>query len=623
MADKKKELQEIDEELARLDAKIAELDNIILDEPDDEDEGADMQDILNQVKKAQDKKPKSTPTNSASQESDVDDFVDDIFKDEEESSDEDEESSETKNKNNDEEKSEEQKDDEEQSDEKKSEDKKKDEDEEDDYEPEQKKKDNKKEDSKEKSDLDASDDVDSNTDAPNKSEGDKAKADKPEAKDSGKDLTKPDKQPSGRFGDTPPGQSGKVAEKAGEEATKKAGEEATKQATKTAVTNTATTATTTAGAGAAAGGSAAGGAVAIGAVGWWVVLIILVIVLLVIIISTVLAWIEGKTSADALQSNPYITNEHFYGLRTAYIDDEPLSNALQLSYKQYVVDVLERIDDDGTITLNISLPADGFDNSTEVDTHITNMSLAIGNIIATGSSDYNIESFMETLYPNINYFGFTDQNKTDVTAFFKSYLGGVVTVNGGNLNTSIDTAVNTLTYMSNLCQKVMIKDEIAEENGLYDLESKKYVGSVYMANKDVTLSGLSYVINNQNADKTSTTKLISYENSSETILMEKEVQENGQDINVFDPAGNPKISLKAFTSIDSENISQFSDGISLFEAMKLIEKSGNQYFRQAEFTFDSETLTLYTWKPADETSLYLEFTSNFSFMYGEFNLKVE
>ena len=52
----------------------------------------------------------------------------------------------------------------------------------------------------------------------------------------------------------------------------------------------------------------------------------------------------ASTEPEYMTENHSITSEYFYGIRAAYVDEEILINSLQLSYKQYVVDVIEYID---------------------------------------------------------------------------------------------------------------------------------------------------------------------------------------------------------------------------------------------------------------------------------------
>ena len=356
-----------------------------------------------------------------------------------------------------------------------------------------------------------------------------------------------------------------------------------------------------------------------------ILLIIVVIIIIFVLVFAIAAWWSGKTSEDALKTNSYITSEYFYGIRTAYADDQVLLDSLQLSYKQYAVDIINQLGENPNITIEISLP-DNFDNSTEINPVITNISLAIGNIVANNLAGYSGVSFT-TIYPNISHFGLTQYQSDVLNDFLDDYLinNNIINVEDGvNLSAELAnvTSSDELSYMFTLCEKVMIKDFISSNSGLDGIEKTWFVGSVYMPNTTITLSDMSYTINNQHADRTLSVKLIEVSNETENILVEKSFDENSSDVEIFNPPNNTKVTLQKFASINEDDLSMYSQGLTLFDAIKLIPED-EQYFKQIEIDNNGSKVTVHTWKPADKSSLYLEFTSNEPFMFGEFNLKVE
>ena len=378
------------------------------------------------------------------------------------------------------------------------------------------------------------------------------------------------------------------------------------------------------------GGASKGGGIikalaAIGPYGWLAILIVLVIIIVFLIVVAVVAWIDGKTNENALKTNSYITSEHFYGIRTAYVDDQALLDALQLSYKQYAVDLITQLGEHPDIAIKISLP-NNFDNSTAINPLITNISLTIGNIVANNLTGYSGVSFA-TIYPSINHFGLTQDQSNVLNDFLDDYLinNNIVSVETGvDLSTELAnvTSSHELSYMFTLCEKVMIKDFISSNSGLDGIEKTWFVGSVYMPNTAITLSDMSYTINNQHADRTLSVKLIEVSNGTENILIEKSFDENSSDVEIFNPPNNTKVKLQKFTSINEENLRMYSQGLTLFDAIKLMPED-EQYFKQVEINNNGSEITVYTWKPTDENALYLEFDSVGRFIFGEFSLNIE
>jgi len=348
----------------------------------------------------------------------------------------------------------------------------------------------------------------------------------------------------------------------------------------------------------------------------WVLLAAVVIVLIFSIISSVAAIFQEKTNPDNMKENAYITSEYFYGVRNVYVDDDALLNSLQLSYKQLSIDVLNKIDLNIDVKVNISLPSTPIDNLTNVDEKIVDMSIAIGNIVATGSSEYNVD--FGTLYPNIDHFGLTAEESELVGDFLVSYFDSqsIISITG-TLTTEqlVDNALSSdeLKYMYNVCEKVMIKDELANENGLSNIEQRKYLASIYMPNRDITINGSSYAIVNQNEDYSTNIKLIEHNNGSIITHLDTTTE---SDTEIIDGLSSNPVTIKQFTSINSSNIQDYSSGISLFDAIKSHPTAINH------FSKDSDT-GIYTWIPKDSSLLYLTFNTSGQFIFTEFAIDIQ
>ena len=378
-----------------------------------------------------------------------------------------------------------------------------------------------------------------------------------------------------------------------------------------------------AGAAGAAGSGAGGGIIAGLGFGWWIVLIVLVVILIIVIVITVIAYLQAKTDPDNMKSNEYVTSEYFYGTRSVYIDEQALTDSLQLSYKQYVIDVITNIETNNPeVDIIITLPNldenNILNNSTPIDENITDMSIGIANIIATGSSEYQYSDF-SVLYSKIDYFGLTQEQGEQVNAFLIEYFTtntDLITSSSGeaNINQLINSAVGSpeLQYIYNRCEKVMIKDEIASENGQENIEQRQYIASIYMPNKDIVIEKSTYTIASFYDSFSVTSKLIEENGGTQKIHSDKKTL-NGAEIIAAVSLG--WVNLNKFTSIDTENIDAFSSGMSLFDALKMSENY-KQYFTQ-----DAET-QIYSWKPTDSSLLYFTYEADKMFIFTDFDLNV-
>ncbi len=359
----------------------------------------------------------------------------------------------------------------------------------------------------------------------------------------------------------------------------------------------------------------------------WILLALLIIIVIIILIFCVVAAvgvIASKLDPANMINNEYLTSEYFYGRRIVYIDDDALANSLELSYKQYVVDVITNFEDNNpNVDITITLPElNGgviADNSIAIGQHISNLSLGIANIVANNSNDYVGVDFA-TLYPLINYFGFSDGQHSSVANFIADYIvlcGLYSTSESVDMLSLIKTTIDTdadLQYMHHQYEKVMIKDEIASKDGLADVAQRQYVASIYMPNTNIEITRVTYTLVNENEEFDTSIKLIELNNGSEKIHLDNGLKNDNTSL--FNGFTIGKVSLNRFESIDVSNISRFSSGLSLFEAVKSLP-SDTECFKQ-----DAETGT-YSWKPLDSSVLYLEFEANNKFIYSEFDIAVK
>ncbi len=437
---------------------------------------------------------------------------------------------------------------------------------------------------------------------------------------------------SGRFGDSVADTSSNVSQLSSSATNNLAGSSTISQAT-TATTSSASIGATagastgvagagaaagTAGAGAAAGagGAAAGAGAGAGGIlaAAWPALLIILLVIVIIVISAAIAMAFDDEYRDGLASFNNITNEHFYGMRLIYEDADILTNSLQLSYKQYIVDILSLADDETGVSLNISLP-ENFDNSSNIDENIINMSIGIGNIVANNDDSYEDIEFA-SLYQDIQYFGLTSSQAESVHEFIINYLqaNNILTITSSASVADIINNVATkseLQYIYNICEKIIIEDVLATSDGLPNFDKHKYIACIYMPNTEVTAEGMAYRVNVENEDIVEF-KLIYNSNGTENILLEDSADKSWNDtVEYAEVDENVEVYLEQFNQIDSSNLNLYSNGISLFDAVKL---SNNH--------FNKNSQDIYVWLPNSENLLYLTFNSTNIFAFNEFNIEV-
>ena len=377
-------------------------------------------------------------------------------------------------------------------------------------------------------------------------------------------------------------------------------------------------------AGAGAGAGAAGGAVAGGiAAGGWVILIILLIVILLVAVVAVVAYLNKRADPENMGTNTIITSEYFYGTRSIYIDENILTAQLQLSYKQYIIDVVENFEENNlSIDITIELPqlteVEIFTNETIVDEHITNLSLGIANIVATGSSEYSNIDF-NALYPQIQYFGLSAEQLTLAQTLISDYIVNNSLYSTQDAGASVGDLIKTtitddedLQYILNRAEKVMIKDTIATEEGLQGIKIQQYIANIYMPNKDIVIESSSYIISSTAEEFNATSKLIEENNGTETIHREKETEDNRDIITGFISG---KLNIKKFTNIDENNLEAFSAGMSLFSALRLSAEYKNFFTVNAD--------GIYTWKPNCDSLYYLTFEAETPFIFTDFDMNVK
>ena len=354
----------------------------------------------------------------------------------------------------------------------------------------------------------------------------------------------------------------------------------------------------------------------------------LFLVILIMAIAGTIAGAAASVEPEYMTEGYCITSENFYGIRTAYIDETILSDALEQSYKQYVIDILEDIDNTQSISITITLPDTSenkpLTNETPVGEHIETMSLGVAKIAAGKSVSDTITDFT-LLYPEIDYFGLTEKEVEDVNDFITKYLTDYSIVDTGESSATIaelvDIATEKLTYINNLCEKVMICDYIAEDSGLKDVKELIYVGSIYMPNKDITITSLSTAVSTTTPEFPVTAECIA--KNGENIIFSKSGTSFSDDGKlILDSIDDSIVEVSKFTNIDTDNTEAFINGVSLFEALRLGSKEGKDYSLFFQKQIIDDDTEIYTWIPASENIMYITYESTSPFIFNDLILEI-
>lgn len=350
--------------------------------------------------------------------------------------------------------------------------------------------------------------------------------------------------------------------------------------------------------------------------------IFVIILAIMIACSGSAAGAEGSTQPENMTESYSITSEYFYGTRSVYIDDSALISALQQSYKQYVIDIITDIETDNP-SIDITLEIPEIDEETkepkplgEVSaTHYNNMSIAIGNIVASNSNNYTGISF-ETLYPQIAYFGLTESQVSSTNDFLTKYFTDnnlvILGESGKTIDQLIDEAIadEKLQYILNICEKVMLKDEIATENGIEGIQQRNYLASIYMPNSNITITGNSVCVATTTPENTINFSSIIKTGETFTELSHASTLDDGK--NLIDPIDGSSKTLSKFTAIDGNNAEALSSEVSLFEAIRLLSAD----------LFTKNDNNIYTWMPTIDNFMYLEFEGSSPFIFTDWKMDV-
>ena len=355
--------------------------------------------------------------------------------------------------------------------------------------------------------------------------------------------------------------------------------------------------------------------------------------IILIVVAAVMAL--AQTIQDRLNNifgggpNAYIsspagsTDEDFFGGRIIYKNDEQADVEIEISYKNYVCNVLIDVAKTQNINLKLQLPEniDTLENQ-----YVTQCVVAIVNAVTTPTDgDYTTENYKQGI-STINHFGFTQAEKTAANSAIKTYLfSNLANIfnypNEETVKNAITEVLKTenKTNLDFVSVKLFVKDVVLDnDNSNFKFNKLNYVAFIYMPKKDLQITYASYLFYVE-----SETEVVDYvftKTSLESPIKSGQIDKTWANANdgflkeleIEDP-----IDLKTFTALNldcKDFLSQ--DDISICDIAQYDLKNGTNLL-QTMFSVSAENVVSYLPK---EDCLYFQFTSNIPFAFGESNV---
>lgn len=335
-------------------------------------------------------------------------------------------------------------------------------------------------------------------------------------------------------------------------------------------------------------------------------LFVFLIIAVFAVIESIMPWLFGGSNNDNGGNAAFgVTGNDFYGVRMVYQDDDKANKQIVEDYVNFVENGILKaqqttsINAGGTdynVELNIThitIP-EGYDyskfNEETFKTDYPQLSANVLNIaketfkvdnINSDVKEYDGTSIIDCV-SGIKYFGI---GNLDVVAPMvaeeiivpsaikvKDSEGNEISVEESTL-TSIEDAIETLLVdnykltpaYSVRTQKLFVKDYILDsaDKMVSGVTSEKYVQMIFMPNKNVTFTSLSFAVGN--ADLT----------NFKMFIDGKEIKHDGNNLGTAEnqsyiySSGAINISAGEFEDINTEDKTALSEGLSLFEISKL------------------------------------------------------
>lgn len=209
---------------------------------------------------------------------------------------------------------------------------------------------------------------------------------------------------------------------------------------------------------------------------------------LVALINYIYKLVGGTYENGEFSTHFGVKGDSFYGERFLYYDTSFSAKEIADNYKEMTYEVLMDLQNANKINANLSL---GDDYKTDTAT------ISIATNLAKEVSSFSEDGQNITYYTmQIDHYGLNADERGKFIDVLNNYLEG----KGYNsaTNKEIADAVEDmfdaeLSYMKNVCSKVIVKDYLYEskDDGLSGVRSKNYIGMVFMPREDITIKDTS------------------------------------------------------------------------------------------------------------------------------------
>ncbi len=345
-----------------------------------------------------------------------------------------------------------------------------------------------------------------------------------------------------------------------------------------------------------------------------VVPILLVIIVVAVIVYGLFNMFSGGYDNGSKTLSPIsgIKGNAFYGQRYLYYDETYTTNDLANVYLNFTYDILKELNNyEGVqVKLDFTKAHNLLENRDKVNNITLSYAIALANKEAGAT--------LLECTKDIQKYGFESAQKDVVLTTIGEYVFDNELVVGlaedviiQKLNEIYDKANSSFAYMKNVCKKILIKDYLCDgENGITNIQQKKYFGVVYMPKQDVTIKSTNIAIK---VDEGATVD-ITMKNINEGSI--NEINSAVADSSWFNGGvfGNAftcelkDYPISKFTAIDEENFSYLNQEKTLFQILK--DGKLSVYFNEGIENFDEQTL-MENFKSKDY--LYLTLNSSDSF----------
>lgn len=324
-----------------------------------------------------------------------------------------------------------------------------------------------------------------------------------------------------------------------------------------------------------------------------VVPILLVVVVVAVVVYALFNMFSGGYDSGSKTLSPIngIRGDSFYGQRYLYYDDAFTTNDLANVYLNFTYDILKEVNSSG---VEVKLDFTKAYYSNENIQNVSGITLSYATALANKENDATLLECTK----EIQNYGFDSTQKNIVFSkmseyIFNNNLMGATAQNiiVQKLNEIYEAEDSNFAYMKNVCKKILIKDYLCDgENGISNIQQKKYFGVVYMPKQDMTINATNIAIK---VDGDATVD-VAMKNINEGEI--NEITSGTADSSWFNSGVFGKVltcelkdyPISKFLAIDESNISYLQQEKTLFQILK--DGRFSTYFNDGLENFEEQTL---------------------------------